>query len=71
MDRIAKLCNYMEEYHKRPLTYKSVVRRPFSGRSARSKHSSEHVGVKAVGRRVKLFFCFAVNSDGLSVSFSV
>ncbi len=50
VDRIVKLWNDLEEYDKRPLTYKSVVRRPSSGRFARSKHRSEHVGVEAVGR---------------------
>ena len=49
-ERVIHLYDELDEYDKRPLTYKSVIRKPSTGRFARSKHRSGHVGTKAVAR---------------------
>ena len=49
-ERMIHLYDELDEYDKRPLTYKSVIRKPSTGRFARSKHRSGHVGTEAVAR---------------------
>ena len=49
-ERVIHLYDELDEYDKRPLTYKSVIWKPSAGRFARSKHRSGHVGTEAVAR---------------------
>ena len=47
---IIQLYNNLDDYDKRPLVYKSIVRRPATGRFGRKKKRSGHIGVVAMKR---------------------
>ena len=49
-ENIIKLYNSLDDYDKKPLTYKSIVRRPPTGRFGRKKKRSGHIGVVAMKR---------------------
>ena len=49
-ENIIQLYNNLDDYDKRPLVYKSVVRRPPTGRFGRKKKRSGHIGVVAMKR---------------------
>ena len=48
--RITKMYNDLHEYDKKPLIYKSCIKKPSKGRFARSKKRTGHVGVTAIKR---------------------
>ena len=47
---IIQLYNNLDDYHKRPLVYKSIVKRPATGRFGCKKKRSGHIGVVAMKR---------------------
>ena len=49
-ENIIQLYNNLDDYNKRPLVYKSVVRRPPTGRFGCKKKQSGHIGVVAMKR---------------------
>lgn len=48
--RVKELYAALEDFDRKPLVYKSVLKNPSQGRFARSKHRSGHVGVESIAR---------------------
>eukprot|EP00794_Sanderia_malayensis_P021122 gene21122-23194_t len=48
--RVKELYAALEDFDRKPLVYKSVLKNPSQGRFARSKHRSGHVGVDSIAR---------------------
>ena len=61
-DRIMTLYNVLHEFDKNSLTYQSVIKKPTSGRFARSKKCSGHVGIQTMKRCVVTAYCIYLGS---------